>query len=80
MYALNTRNEEHESLIAALKSTYEARAIQVESSTVAKLKDMNERVVNACEVAEKKVDEVKIRLEEERRQSLQKEVCSVEFK
>lgn len=76
MYALNTRNEEHESLIAALKSTYEARAIHEESSTVARLREMSERVENACEEAKKRVEEVKTRLEEEREQLMQKEVCT----
>ena len=75
VYALNTRNEEHETLVAALRSTYEARAVQVESGTAARLREMNERVKCACDEAERRVEEVSKRLETERDEFKEKEVC-----
>ena len=74
MYALNTRNEEHESLIAALRSRYEERARQMERTTAAGLREMGEKVRGACEDGERRVGEVRRRLEEEKEQLQQKQV------
>ena len=77
VYALNTRNEEHESLVAALRSRYEERARQTESTAAAGLREMGEKVRGACEDGERRVEEVRRKLEEEREQLLQKQVSCV---
>ena len=68
MYALNTRNEEQESLVTELRSTYEARAVEAESRTAARLREMRERVREACEEGERELAAGRKRLEEEREQ------------
>lgn len=74
VYALNTRNEEHESLIAALRATYEERARRAESSAAARLREMGEKVRDACEEGEKRVKEMKRKMEAEREQLTQSQV------
>ena len=76
VYALNTRNEEHESTVAALHAAYEARAKQAESSAAAKLKEMGEMVRSACEEGERRVGETRWRLEEEREHLIQEQVTT----
>lgn len=80
VYGLNTRNEEHESFIAALRSTYEERARQSESSAAAQLREMGERVSSACEDGERRVEEVRSKLEEEREQLTQMQVSLPTFR
>ena len=75
VYSLNTRNEDHESLIAALQTKCEARAERAESSAAAQLRVMGERVRDACEEGERRVREVTMRMEEEQEQLKQKQVC-----
>lgn len=74
VYALNTRNEEHESFIAALRITYDERARQAENNSAASLKEMEVRVRGACEEGEKRVKEVKKKMEEEREQLAENQV------
>ena len=68
IYALNTRNEEQESLVAELRTAYEERASEAEKTTAAELKEMKERVRGACEEGERRVAQARRRLEEEREQ------------
>lgn len=74
VYALNNRNEEHESLIAALRLTYEETARQAESSAAAHLREMGEKVRGACEEGEKRVREMERKMEAEREQLTQSQV------
>ena len=74
VYALNTRNEDHDSLIAALRQTYEERARQAEIRAAARLREMGERVKGACEEGERTVGEIRERFEEERERLKQAQV------
>ena len=74
VYALNTRNEEQESLVAELRCRYEARAAEAESRAAEGLREMREKVTEAREEGEREMVLAKNRLEEAREQLKHHEV------
>ena len=77
VYALNTRNEEQELLVAELRTEYEARAVEADKRKAAEVKEMKERVRKACEEGEKRVAQARRKLEEEREQLKLSEVRKI---
>lgn len=74
MYALNTRNEDHEAFVAGLRQSYEERMRQVETRLAGRLGEMGKRVRSACEEGERKFVEAREKAEEEKNQLKQAHV------
>ena len=74
IYVLNTKNEDHDAFVESLRRQYEEKMEQVEGNSATRLRGMEERVRGACEDAERRVQDLRNKLDKEKDQLKQSHV------